>query len=105
MKIKVPKLVQVGGHWYGIIFDEGQRDDGHAATTVWRKQRMAIDPSLPESGKVESLVHEIIHLVNQVYCHQELREQDVDPLSEGLYQVFSQLGIELDWSGIETIKE
>jgi len=105
MKIKVPKQIQVGGHWYKIVFDKSQQPDGHAATTVWRKQRIEIDPALPESGKVESLGHEIIHIINQVYMHQDLREQDVDPLSEGLYQVFSQLDIELDWSEIETIED
>jgi len=102
MKVKITSPIQVGGHWYKIIRDGKIDDFGHLGDINYRTQTITIDPNKPTSQQEESLIHELHHLVNQVYCNGRLEESDVDPLSEGIYQALKQLGIEFDWSDIET---
>jgi len=64
--------------------------------------RIALDNTLPPSGRTETLLHELIHCVNKVYLNGNLGEDVVSALAEGLNQVLPQLGIEFDWSELES---
>jgi len=101
MKIKVPSQIQFGSHTYKIflkdIFDDDS--DGDA---LHLEQEILIRAKIPSSRKASVLIHEVIHIVSRVFPTQ-LGERDVDCLGEGLSQfLFSDLGIELGWSGIKT---
>ena len=97
---KVPKQVQVGGHIYHIALSQNLKDSDSNAITNNRLQIIVINAERPESQKVEGLLHEIIHVVNNIYLSRCLEESTIDSISEGLFQVFSQLGVKLDWSEI-----
>ncbi len=101
MKIKVPSKVQVGGHWYAIKFDPDIKDDGYHGTTNYRKQEIALNPERPGSQMEETLVHEFLHVADEVYCNHKATEELIDSLSQGLYQVLKQLDIEFDFSEIK----
>lgn len=105
VKIEVPSRIQIGGHYYKVIMDDRISDFGQRGDINYLRQKITVRVNSPISQRSESLVHEVIHFINQVYCNGSLEERDIDPLSEGLWQFLSQLGIELDWSNIEVIKE
>ncbi len=99
MKLKVPNEIRVGGHVYSIALSNDLKDSDCNAAVNHRLKVIVINTDRPESQKIEGLGHELIHIVNHVYnCN--LEEDDVRRLSEGLFQVFSQLGIEVDWSAV-----
>ena len=108
MLVKVPKEIQVGCHKYKICFSEAQEEDGHNATTNNYSRTIRINPHLKGRGSYLDVVflHELVHAIGRIYPDVDIPEDDVEGLSQGLGQVFfSGLGIELDWSGIPTMKE
>ena len=46
----------------------------------------------PEDTVLEALQHEILHFINDIYDNDRLQENDIDSMSEGLYQVLSDNG-------------
>ena len=104
MKIKVPRKIQIGGHLYSIVFNDGLLDDTLTGAHNPRQNRIEISPHRPSVKWTETLLHEIVHSVNNVYANNRLGEDDVNAVSQGLFQVFAELGLALDWSDIPTIK-
>lgn len=104
MCIKVRKQYQVGGHTYSVILNKGLQDSGDYGQVNHRTQEIEINPLRPESQKAEALGHELLHIINNVYADGRLSEGDVGALSQGLYQVFQQLGVKLDWQDIPFLK-
>lgn len=98
--IKVPKQIQVGGHTYSIALSKDLKDSDSWGAVNNRLQIIVINIERPESQRVEALIHEILHVINNVYHNGNLEEGDVSDVSEGFCQVFSQLGIKLDWSEV-----
>ena len=96
---KVPKQIQVGGHTYTIGLSKDLKDSNSNAAVNHRLLAILIDDDRPESQKIEGLFHEVIHIISHVYGV-DLEEAQVDCLGQGIFQVFAQLGIELDWSDI-----
>ncbi len=68
-----------------------------------RNQIINIETSVPLSIRNQTLLHEVIHIVDRVYvCRMD--EDDLERLSNGLSELlFDNLGIELDWSEIEQV--
>lgn len=103
-KIIIPKSVQVGGHTYSIKFADEMRDEGDWGRVHHRRQVIEINPARPESQKFEALIHEILHLVNNVYLDSKLDEAELDSISEGMTQALISLGIKFNWKEIENAK-
>lgn len=96
---KVPNQIQVGGHIYRIVLSPDLRDSNTNAAVNHRLQVVVINSDRPESEKIEGLGHELVHIINSVYdCGFE--ETQINRIGQGLFQVFSQLGIKLDWSEV-----
>ena len=103
MIIKVSKYVKVGGHIYSIWFNEDLKDGGDYGIINHRKQVIEINPLRPESQKVETLIHEFLHFINWVYCNENLTEDTISDLSQGIFQIIEQTKVELDWSEIKPV--
>lgn len=102
--IKVPQTIQVGGHIYSIthktiLADENLHGDANHHTLT-----IGINPTRPPSQKLEALIHEWLHIIDHIYIPDELPETTIRGLSEGLTQILTGLGIQLDWSAIPTIQ-
>ncbi len=97
--IKVPKQIQIGGHTYTIGLSRDLKDSNSNAAVNHRLLAILIDSDRPESQKIEGLFHEVIHIINRIYGG-DLEEAQIDCLGQGIFQVFAQLGIELDWRDI-----
>jgi len=101
--LKVPRRIQVGGHLYQIRFNPAVQDDDRWGQVNNRTQTIDLDPDRPLSQRRCVLIHEILHIINNVYANQALEEKTIDAISEGLNQVLPQLGVEFDWSGLECV--
>lgn len=96
--IELPRRVKIGGHTYQILTDEKAQERlrssvqyGHH-TEGSREIRLSTDFG---GGQLsETFLHEALHAINSVYRDGDLGEAQIAPLSEGLWQVFEQLGIE-----------
>lgn len=87
MKLVIPTKIQVGGHVFAVVFNEAL-------------MKIELNPARPQSQMIESLLHEVLHAVNEVYAGGKLGEEEVHAISQGLLQVFKQLGIEVDFTEI-----
>lgn len=101
IRVPVPNEIQIGCHQFGVFQKDKTipEDDGNINYLL---QDLKIRDNLPLSRKNVTFLHEGIHLINIIFSC-DLREETVEKLSEGLGQLlFSNMGIELDWSGIPT---
>jgi len=87
MLVKLPDKIQVGGHTYEIVVVAAMPD---SAAVTHRLQRILVNLESPESQRVKGLLHEITHIINNVYCGSRLEEDDVSGIAEGLLQVLLQ---------------
>lgn len=102
--IKVPQEVQVGGHVYVIELDgEDLKDSHNWGETNFRTLTIKIDKERGLSQRQETLLHELIHVIDEVYMHCRLTEDQVDALGQGLNQIFFDFGIVLDWSEVKGV--
>lgn len=101
--IKMRKELSLGAHTYKVAFDRSIRDDDHAGILMRRRQRIVIDPTLPDTEKVEAFFHEAAHWVCEVWGV-DAPEGDVSRLGEGLAEFFVRnFGLEFDWGDIEEV--
>lgn len=105
IKLKVKPLYYVGGHPFRVILTNNiMEDKGRIGEVDYKTITIKIAPHTVESQKTKALIHEFIHVVNQIYNLEKLKESDVMQISEGLNQIFSQMNIELDWTDIKEEK-
>ncbi len=81
----IPSTVKVGGHTYTVqrrIWEERDDVDGQ---TLHRLRLIRLDGRDPDPR--DTLVHEILHVIDYVYNAGQLDEGTVRRLGEGIYQV------------------
>jgi len=102
MIIKVPRKVKMASHTYGIKCDSRQSlSAGTCGLTRHIYQEIIMDPSWPLSQKNQTLLHEVMHLIERFWVV-KLDDNDIDRIAEGLAVfLFDNLGIELDWSDVD----
>ncbi|KKL20173.1 hypothetical protein LCGC14_2458140 [marine sediment metagenome] len=102
--MRVPKTITIGTHTYRITFDPYLiLDKGKRGNINHRTQWITIDPSLSGSVKNTTLVHEVLHIIQEVYSV-SLGEGDTDRIAEGIAEMLAGFGITFDWSDIEHLK-
>jgi len=104
LKVKVPEELPMGAHRYKTYLSEWAEKHDRSGAVVHDKLQIFIAPGAEPSVLMESYSHELVHIIGRVFCV-HLDEREVDSLAEGLTQFLRDgLGIEFDWSNIETIK-
>ena len=88
--MKIPKVLKVGGHKYKVM--KGYKF-AKKESLVGQARHMDLEIRLQKGinkRKLEEIfLHEVIHCVDNVYNRQKLKEQTIDRISEGLYQVLT----------------
>ena len=103
MQYDFPKEIQIGGHVYKVILKDAalvdecchNQGDSCQATLEIRVSTVTGDGAQRGTSTIEeTLWHEILHQIDDVYVTKDkLDERDIERLSQGLLQIFSQL----DW--------
>ena len=92
--MKIPESIKVGGRIYGIDFIKGlwQRT-GFKGHIIFNTQEIEIDGDISEADMHTIFLHETIHAIDKIWGNNDLSESQVNMVAEGLYQVFSDMGI------------
>jgi hypothetical protein len=97
--VPAPTSITVGGKTFQVRIDDSQ--------TVARGRDGCCDPltesicicsHLPSAWKSSTYFHEIVEAVNTIWLAEALNHDDIDRLGEAIYQVFTDMGIEIDWA-------
>lgn len=101
VKVKVPNPVCYGCHKYEVFLKDTSLPDTDG-DAYFLEQEVRVRDRLPPSERAVTFMHENLHHINRIYCC-GLDEHQVASVSEGLGQLlFTNMGIELDWSEIPT---
>ena len=101
MQIKIPKVIEVGAHPYTIKYDdELVEEEGLLGKHEHKKLTITIYPNQLPTNKMTTFIHEHLHATSLVFCRDHVPEEMVLGLAEGMTQLFTQLGIEFDWSEV-----
>ena len=92
--MKIPKSIKVGGRIYSVRFVKHLwRRSGFKGHIVFDTQEIELDDEIGEADVFTIFLHEAIHAIDKIFGENNLEESKVNMLAEGLYQVFSDMGI------------
>ena len=84
--MQIPDKIKIGGHWLDVE-EKSEKEGYDKQGTVYRWwNKIHIQADLAQSKKESNLFHEIIHEIDH-QAGAELTENQVNTLSQGLYQV------------------
>jgi len=89
--VKIPSTIKVLGHEIKVELVEEIRDGDNVGRWEIKKNLIRIDKNMPPSQIQETLLHEIMHVINSEYDHRELEH-----MCQALYQVLSDNGLVFD---------
>jgi hypothetical protein len=98
IEIGIPGSIRVGGLDYQIECSEEAskelRSNGNWGEHNGWLQRIRLRKELSSQAQSQVFLHEIIHAISDIYLNGKLNDDDmVDPLAQGLTQVFEELGV------------
>ena len=93
--MNIPKTLKVGGIVYKVIkkkmLDKGETKFSGVARHRQAEIKIALYDNEGEPYDKqkfeECFMHELLHCVDDIYNNQKLKEDTIDRLSQGLYQV------------------
>ena len=105
MKIKVPQTIKIGAHTYENVLMTGLKiDQDRRGIADHRRQRVELEASMPPTMLLAVWLHEIVHIIDEVYsCKTD--EDTTDRIAQGLADLFTNWGIEFDWSEIKELSQ
>jgi hypothetical protein len=98
IELAIPLSLKVGGLDYKIECSEETARELRA-NGCWGEhngwlQRIRIRKELGSQVQSQVFIHEVIHAISDIYLNGKLNDDDlVEPLSQGLTQVFEELGV------------
>ena len=103
MKVNIPREIKIGAHRYSIAYDDKLEERGKKiGFSDITNGIILIEPRQMDSAKSDVLIHEVLHIINFFFTSGHLEEETLQCLSTGLSCVLDSLGIEFDWSLIES---
>ncbi|MCF7634862.1 MAG: hypothetical protein LLF82_000328 [Dehalococcoides mccartyi] len=97
-------VITIGGIAWRIVIDPGLEAEGLSGDISEDKALIRIMPRDPSAMTI-TLVHEILHAINWVYCNSAIPHKVFNALAHGLIQSAKQLlpGCSIGWS--ETLRK
>jgi len=83
--MNIPKQLKILGHTFKVILADTEDIDNDAGEMNLSRNTIKIRKDLPQDQIEESLLHEIIHAINN-----ELKEIDVEFLAQTIYAVLKE---------------
>jgi len=92
--MKIPKSIPCASHEFKCLFRKNLiRDTGNRGQVVFPHQKIELDDALEGTELSAIFWHEVIHIIDRIYCNQEISEEDIASLAEGMAQVTKSMGI------------
>ena len=87
--MNIPKKIKVGGHDIKVVYPHYFSDQSDLKDGVYNSDVNTIYLAHKGDGSrvVLTLIHEVLHAIDEMYNSEGLTEEQVLRLSEGLYQV------------------
>ena len=82
--------IKIGGHNYSVFYVKGNHKEKgieNYGKIYHDAKKIYIDKDIAKSQQEETLLHEILHAIDQIYNNHSLSEKQIESMSEGLYQV------------------
>ncbi len=96
-RVDISRGVKIGAHHYSIktgkVITERLKEASYYGRCYNTDKQLFVDGTLIESKFNETVIHEMLHAVNEVYCNSKVSESKIDGLANGLTQAFDSLGI------------
>jgi len=99
--MKQVKSLQVGGKEIKVLVEPFLwRETGNRGEYRIIKNEIAIQGTEGEvpDNMTQTLIHEVIEVIKNVWLDGSLEHHYIDPLAEALLQVLKQLGLRLEWT-------
>ncbi len=97
IKVDITKGIDVGGFHYIVDMSErahrallGDNDIGQCDC---RNHIISVDNAESEQQISKTFIHEVIEVVNYVYCDNKVEHEKIQQLSFGIHQVCESLGL------------
>ena len=94
--MKIPKTLKIGAHTFKILYPYQfkERSDVYGTCNVSLGEIRISDTDgndrkLTSTQIGQSLFHEILHAINDIYVGSKLDERDIEGFSQGLFQVLN----------------
>ena len=99
--MKVPRRISIGAHSYSISYDS-KLEERHKKLGLIDITNgiILIEPKQINSAKTDTLLHELLHVINFYYCNRSIDEDYIQYFATGLSNLLHGLGLELDWDDI-----
>jgi len=87
------KEIKIGGHIFKVLYPyqfREKRVDGQCDSNQNEIRLAQVDylgAELAQSNRDETFCHEILHAINSVYCNDNIEEDDIEHMAQGLFQV------------------
>lgn len=95
MKIKIPESIKIGGHTYKVLYQPNlARVEGRQGRIMYPIQEIVLYPDLHSDALSQGFIHELMHGIDRHYLGETLEERVVEVLSEGIFQVLLDMGIQ-----------
>ena len=96
--MKYPKKIKIGAYMYDVAYEANLKiDEGFRACVNFRTHKILIDPAQSDTQKSFTLLHEIMHIINNNYeC--DLDESNISRIANGILEFLQDnLGIKFEW--------
>ncbi len=78
----IPETLKIGGHVYKVELVDSEKINGNCGEINRSRNTILIRDDLPESQKLETVIHEVLHAINHNFT-----EERIEFLSNALFQV------------------
>lgn len=103
--IKMPDILDINAHPYRVYFNK-LLIDGHAfARSSMSSEILQLNPTNTDAQNTVSFWHEILEILYLNLIGENMSENEACAISEGLCQVFKDLGIYFDFSKINEMTD
>lgn len=102
----MPQVIKIATHSYRVEYNPLLwYEEGLKGCVNHIREVIQIDPRLSESQKVVTFLHEVNHVISDVF-HCKLDDDEIDKIAEGTAELLvDNLDLQFDWSEIKVKEE
>lgn len=95
--IKIGQAIKIAGYSYRIChgseYDEQLENASSWGRCIGKSREIWLYSKISQQELDNTIIHEVMHAINNVFNADEIKEQEIEKLATGLHQVLDQLDI------------